>query len=494
MEYNILVIDDEWSDPGDPRGDVYKKLEVSLGSGESQWSLKIHEATIDNLEERLSEVDTKYYDMVILDVILDNWRIDPNITFHRILEDQRLSECPIALVSKNFDARAWNMLRNHWKMDNLVYFMRFDELQNSTDPLLISKVLVELINKNEPLAECKVSDDERIRILHLSDLHFGGKHIKYSPEALVQHLADTFPSKDNRPHLILVTGDIVHKGMPKEYDVALKWFEELLGEQGLNIGGLRNNRVMIVPGNHDINISLAAAAKLKIKYESKKTCGIEVKSKIEPSLNDYAFSPFKKFAYELTGQIEWLSKSRYLWIDKRFKKYGLIFYGLNSSSGASIDCVKKYEIPRNVLHELNNEIRSTIRGKSDNDICVVGMMHFPPITMAEIDGLDRSEVFKQAVLSRDTTPSHLICFGDSHRENIGVPPLALQQVLCIGSGSPLLKLNGEKQRGYNIIDLKRKKNKIIGSCVTTYLRSGDNFVPSKKSFTRSSEGYFKHGE
>lgn len=44
------------------------------------------------------------------------------------------------------------------------------------------------------------------------------------------------------PDLICITGDLVHIGLPEEHDEALEWLESLGGPE----------RVVVVPGNHDI--------------------------------------------------------------------------------------------------------------------------------------------------------------------------------------------------------------------------------------------------
>ncbi len=47
---------------------------------------------------------------------------------------------------------------------------------------------------------------------------------------------------------LLVTGDIAFNGLKKEYDLAKKFFDDLL--RTLDLG---HDRIFIVPGNHDVN-------------------------------------------------------------------------------------------------------------------------------------------------------------------------------------------------------------------------------------------------
>lgn len=71
------------------------------------------------------------------------------------------------------------------------------------------------------------------RIVHLSDLHFG-----FHREDLVQPLVDLVNAQ--RADLIVLTGDLTHRGLPEQ-----------LVQAGEFLGGLRAPW-MAVPGNHDV--------------------------------------------------------------------------------------------------------------------------------------------------------------------------------------------------------------------------------------------------
>ena len=108
-----------------------------------------------------------------------------------------------------------------------------------------------------------------ITLLHLSDIQFG-RHHRFEDDAddprgdndapsldtLYQRLADDLgelatgdPSL--RPQIVVVTGDLAEWGRPKEFDqarVLLQRLQELLK--------LPRHRIVIIPGNHDVNRSL----------------------------------------------------------------------------------------------------------------------------------------------------------------------------------------------------------------------------------------------
>jgi WD40 repeat protein len=84
-------------------------------------------------------------------------------------------------------------------------------------------------------------------LLHLSDLHFGTDH-----DAKTWHsqLAEDLRNDLNCTHLdcIIVSGDITNSAATREYNSALKFFELISDEFGLN-----RKDILVVPGNHDVN-------------------------------------------------------------------------------------------------------------------------------------------------------------------------------------------------------------------------------------------------
>lgn len=87
------------------------------------------------------------------------------------------------------------------------------------------------------------------QILHISDLHINTEEnfdrsvvldplIKRVEEDLINGL---------RPEIVIVTGDIACKGIKPEYEEAKKFFDDLLSKLKLS-----NDRLFIVPGNHDV--------------------------------------------------------------------------------------------------------------------------------------------------------------------------------------------------------------------------------------------------
>ena len=95
---------------------------------------------------------------------------------------------------------------------------------------------------------------DTITWLHISDLHFRAKQTYDSnimQGALLKDVAERIQEDALRPDFIAVTGDVAFSGQADEYDVARKFFDDLL-----KITGLDKERLFVIPGNHDVDRSL----------------------------------------------------------------------------------------------------------------------------------------------------------------------------------------------------------------------------------------------
>src|SRR5580704_15903688 len=95
-----------------------------------------------------------------------------------------------------------------------------------------------------------------IRIVHLSDIHFGQEIDGSRPEhedirqALLRDCKDEMVGKLGPANGLVVTGDIAYSGKKKEYERAGDWLDELV-----KIVGCEKNAVHTIPGNHDVDLT-----------------------------------------------------------------------------------------------------------------------------------------------------------------------------------------------------------------------------------------------
>jgi predicted MPP superfamily phosphohydrolase len=96
--------------------------------------------------------------------------------------------------------------------------------------------------------------DDRLYILHLSDLHLGNESAarKYRTQLEADLLKELNIS---RLHYLVISGDVADRSTKEEYEVAFSLVDGLVKRFGLN-----PSRVVVVPGNHDVNWDLSEEA------------------------------------------------------------------------------------------------------------------------------------------------------------------------------------------------------------------------------------------
>ncbi|WP_257458352.1 metallophosphoesterase [Archangium lipolyticum] len=106
--------------------------------------------------------------------------------------------------------------------------------------------------------------------LHLSDLHFGAgeqqrqqKH-RFNQEVVIGAIRqDVEKNLPWIPDTLFVTGDIAFSAKPEQYQQAAQWLKKLVEAAGTSTAALR-----VVPGNHDVDRSLAGEPDVQGAHEA----------------------------------------------------------------------------------------------------------------------------------------------------------------------------------------------------------------------------------
>jgi 3',5'-cyclic AMP phosphodiesterase CpdA len=105
------------------------------------------------------------------------------------------------------------------------------------------------------------STERKLTLLHLSDIQFGEKHVYKNNDrdtilGELEKALESFSSLGRAfPDIIIVSGDIADKGSEKEYDDALEFLRKLCSKvEELSGKAIPPNRVILTPGNHDIDL------------------------------------------------------------------------------------------------------------------------------------------------------------------------------------------------------------------------------------------------
>jgi len=118
----------------------------------------------------------------------------------------------------------------------------------------------------KPIRPQAMTAQSTLTILHLSDIQFGKHHRFGVDTSTLDAQLDTLQARLNedlnrlkktyglKPDLIIFTGDLAEWGKKQEFDAVLTFIEGVIAAQQLS-----RDRVVLVPGNHDINRSRCEA-------------------------------------------------------------------------------------------------------------------------------------------------------------------------------------------------------------------------------------------
>ena len=132
----------------------------------------------------------------------------------------------------------------------------------------------------------------KILFVHLSDIHMKAQFQVNSTKntKLIEAIRSNFPNVDRC--VLICTGDITNKAHINEYRVASKFFGKILSELGKSIDDFIN--LLIVPGNHDLDLSFEERDFNQINQYYKNGSAInEYKKELERNKNFLSYAKRK---------------------------------------------------------------------------------------------------------------------------------------------------------------------------------------------------------
>lgn len=326
-KYEILIIDDEISRK-ESYSSIFKHDELSINFAFTK--------------KEFLELELTNYDCFVIDITLDNWVEDGTSLQNEFCSVVRRIglEKPIVIVSaKISDVIHWT---NELQRNNLIYTIALNQITIENNKTLKAKEPNNVIcnniclnlNKFYDYSPFKKLDDEDITILHISDLQFGAKHFE---EGLAKGFSNNFYRLEEKPKsidFIVISGDITENALPSEYEKAYIWISDFCKK----IFDCKNyhERIILVPGNHDVNMSISALNKWQYNFPPKSASHQEISTitmnERKSPINDfyyYATDPFKDFAYRLTKDSRW-NGNNLTFVNKRFSYLGIQFIQLNT--------------------------------------------------------------------------------------------------------------------------------------------------------------------
>lgn len=158
-------------------------------------------------------------------------------------------------------------------------------------------------------------------ILHISDLQFGRAYSR--PRDLADSILAGI-SGPEMPNVVVVSGDLAQTGNPVEYSEAGVFLERLC--RGLGIREDERDRVVLCPGNHDVNWSLSLGAFVDRELQRR-----EIPERDEAFR--YRMAPYYDFCAEFYGTSGGTGLLRGEQVARvhDLRAYGVVLVSLNSS-------------------------------------------------------------------------------------------------------------------------------------------------------------------
>ena len=483
MKYKIMVIDDRST-----RKELYEKvLQGELFDPIFIWT-----------KQELEQHRDTPVDGYLLDIFLEkgDWHNANAATLLKEVIQSAPRSAPVFLVSQRWgDPQVLNILKQAGESSaSIVQYLAWGEFEVAcSEDKDASKRLTVLQRKLESelmrwygRSGFRPEPNDTIRILLLADPQFGDPSTDRKATFAENWIAKTLKAnhqqadEDGLPDLIVVAGDLTHSGRPDQFALA----EERLTQDlmaslwGKNNVDRRRDRLVIVPGNHDANLRLAAADKLRFNFQhsnniDQSNCPILIEEDSlvlandenmrSPPHKEYALEPFRRFAHRLTTQREWMNPKSLSWVDRRFLHCGIRFFILNTVSDLDINSPDRASLSE-------YDARSINRSLADDDpnvIFSIAVSHHGLLS----DGVHEQGLDNWIEVGRDFFSMHKIrmwLYGHYHTfeacsrnsSPFEEDPLWTVQI-------PTTRIHSST-RGFCVLELKRDKGVVVDAWIHPY--------------------------
>ncbi len=461
--FNALVIDDENS-----RNETYQNVLDS----------KFNTEIINDVSNLKKQILLKY-DLFIIDICLEG------IEAFDLIRDYDINLTPIILVSgswvdENGDPNEYILRVPDFK--NVISVIAWNSFnQEGANEQLSKKIFYKFCKYNNLLVD---NGKDYIDILHISDLQFGG-NISGAAVNDYKRIASFLNDNDILPDIMVISGDIAETGKKNEYKIATTWIESLSKELW-NISTERNlpdelrNKIIIVPGNHDYDISIAASDCYDFVFNAKEANKFTKTAKKRDDNQKLGFYNFMQFASSITKNKEWLSfMEKAVHENSIFSDWGIRFVLLNSAYKISSNsCENRFDNFYSDLSDLNDDELSCKKKLKvdDQNIYNILIMHNPPSFFRK-DNRRGEESWSKFQTIIEDNHINLILYGHRHSidkmtELNGNGGRYSNHAECISA--PCVRLasssrSEDSSRGFNVIRLV-KKDGVISNVLPRYFQ------------------------
>lgn len=475
MTFKLMVIDDR---PG--RKEFYEKvLSTELFDPTFIWTRSEFE------QHRETPVDG-----YLLDVFLDqgDWCQTNAATLIKEAIQSAPRPAPVFLVSQRWgDPKVLDVLKQAGESSaSIVQYLAWGEFEvacgdDKAAPGRLAALQMKLqseLTRWHGRSGFRPKPDDTIRILLLADPQFGDRSTDPKATFAENWIAKTLRANAHQsggeglPDLIVVAGDVSYSGRPDQFALA----EERLAHDLIaplwgsnNIDRMRD-RLIIVPGNHDVNLRFSAADGVYFSpstkdFKADSPTLVDDRNVPYPSHKEYSLEPFRRFAHRLTAQREWLDSKSLSWVDRRFIHCGIRFFVLNTVADLDADSPDCARISERDTRAINRSLADDV----PNSIFSIAVSHHGllPDGATNEKGVDNWQT-----VGRDFFAMHKIrmwLYGHYHAfgarslndSPFDEDPLWMVQI-------PTTRIY-PSTRGFCVLELNRKNGAVVDAFVHPYV-------------------------
>lgn len=445
---------------------IFKALVIDDDSKRNQTYHSVLDGKFEvEIENDINSIDKRrirQFDLLIIDVCLSSQVNE--LTAFKLMDDHRIIT-PTVLISGEW-------VRNNNEPNDVI--LQVPQYKNVIKLISWNNFIVE--GNRDRIAEeiyydfckaCNISTavrKEKCTILHLSDLQFGGNEsgAAYNDN---KRLANFLKKEDIVPDIVVITGDIADKGMKEEFAAAKEWIEELIRDLWDVKGSISDEdrqRIIMVPGNHDYDISLSASDVFSFQFGGENQDNFIKKEVGEDEFvhQKLGFKNYYDFAFELTGDNSWNDyEHRAIHINEHFLNFGLCFVMFNSVY--NINCRNCENKRGGIYCNLSALSEEDLKYEPivNDEIVNILVMHNPPEDYHSGSSAEKSKNIFQTLVE----DNHIDISFYGHSHDYIIPHIwndnggkSCENMICVSAPTYRLAAASRTEdamRGFNIIEM-----------------------------------------
>lgn len=249
-----------------------------------------------------------------------------------------------------------------------------------------------------PMAIEVPGEDERLTILHVSDAHFGCPDPRNEMPRILGKLIIAAHQQEWTPDVCVFSGDLAHSGAKEDFEKGLQWLELLIQKWP-------NTRLLVVPGNHDVDRDRANLV-LRQAFVDESTF-TQLRSRL--AANQHHLQHFVSFHAEAKRRLsdrlisDWSDSFGFVHLFEHQRR-PIRLIGINTAiTSCANDDKGKLIADVGTLNRLLGQ-------RNDENECVVVVGHHPLLWLTEWNRQETDRLLKQK------SGAHLYLHGHQHEQ------------------------------------------------------------------------------